>query len=643
MMRKTSIGAVVLAVAGGTLVAAPAVADDTPHAVTVTVTTDDGAGVPSAFVEILDATSVIVALGYTDTTGVATLPSVPAGTYSLYADASLASTTTPLVVADADATARVQIDGISLLSGHVRDAVSGSPISGDVDGTPAVQGEGSDFWFRDSGEGFTRVVLSGRYRLRYSTYLDGYLGGAYPDVVGDGAGYVLDLRHDVPDLEVKLHRLPTIGGRVSLVGKGLTNTYVTVSQGSPAPVTSWGYAPTGSNGRYSVVTRPGTYYPSVGVPDGTVAGYFPTYYGNTVRRPDARPVTVGPDMAPANVDIALVAKATLKGTVLTAKGKPAKYVDVEAYSTTRAGSATARTDSHGRYTLTGLAGGPVAIAAYGTGFSSPVRIVTAVQGTTVTATTLKTTSDAEVDATIRTTGSKPSSQDVSLFDAHHDYLGTVRPDSSGRVGLWSLAAGTYYLTIDGSNVQRKFTLKAHKKLNLGTITRGRLVTVSGTVRTAAGKPAVGALVSVTDAHDVVYKKVRTDSHGHYSVKGAVAGTYHVNVRPKKVGADAWGTTKITVKAGHSAKANVRLTASGNVTGRVLNAQGKPAIGVHVVTIDGRDVRTNATGTYTITGLHAGANQVFATDTDYVGGYRDGATTVKVRSGKTVTAPTIRVS
>jgi len=633
-MRTMSVGLVALAVGAGTLVAAPAVAEDATYTVTVTVTTEHGTPIPGQAVDLESRPGNQLWSAVSDENGLAVFPDRAPGDYLV--EVSSVPTPAPYVyrtitVADADLSVPVAERGVSLVSGTVVDAASGAPRQADV----GLSGALGEYFVERAGTDGTFVVpvATDGYWLRYDAVDDGYERGYYDDAIGNQPATKLDLTtHDATGLVLRLHRPGTLSGTVTLAGRPKASAVLVV------PDVNSVY--TGADGTWSVTSAAaGTYRPYVLGTDGAT---FTTYYGNTVRRPDARPVRLDLDRATTKVDIAIAAEATIKGTVLTAKGKPAKDVDVEAYSTTRAGRATARTDAHGRYTLYGLATGPVAIAAYAEGASSAVRTVGAKQGATVTAPTLKTSNDARLAVTIRTLGSKPTSQDVSLFDRDRTLLGTFRPDASGRIGLWSLAAGTYYLTIDGSNVQKKLTLKAHQHLTLGTLTRGRLVTVSGTVKTAAGKAAVGAKVWVSDTHGTFSKAVRTDAHGHYSVKAAVSGSYRVTVDPKSVGVDARGTTKVSVKAGHSVKVNVRLTKSGTITGRVLNAAGKPAIGVHVLTLGGRDVRTDASGVFTITGLRAGATGLIETDLDYVGGYQDASEVVTVHAGRTTTVATIRI-
>ncbi|MDM7856577.1 carboxypeptidase-like regulatory domain-containing protein [Cellulomonas alba] len=625
---------VALAVLGATLAATPAAAEDATHVVAITLTTEHGTPLPRQPVDLQVKYGGATWSATSDQNGVVSFPGLAAGDYLMVlapAPASVPYIYRTITVADTDVSLTVAEPGVSLVTGTVVDAATGNPMRASVD--LSSDAGSSDVISAESDGNFVAPVATGSYYVTYTAYDNGYERGYYDDVISGGRATRLDLTtHDSTGLQLRMHRPGTLAGKVTLAGTPKASAVVVVP-GVNSVFTS-------STGTWSVTSASvGTYRPYVEGVDGAT---FTTYYGNTVRRPDARSVTLQLDHAAAGVDIAIVAQATIKGSVLTASGKPAKYIDVEGFNTTRAGHATAKTDGHGRYVLRGLATGPVAVAAYAQGASSPVRTVGAVQGATVNAPTLKTSDDARLAVTIRTVGSSPTKQDVSLFDAHHAILGTFRPDSTGKISLWSLAAGTYYLTIDGSNVQKKLTLKAHQHLNLGTLTRGRLVTVSGTVKTAAGKPAVGALVLVMDARKTVYKRTRTDAHGHYSVKAAVSGSYRVTVDPTSVTVDAYGTVALKVTAGHAAKANVRLTRPGTVTGRVLNAQGKPAVGVHVLTLSGRDVRTNASGVFTITGLHAGTTYLFETDRDYVGGYRNASEVVTVHAGRTTTVATIRI-
>jgi len=606
------------------IVGAPAATADVPlNGATVTVVTAGGAPVPHEFVELWtvveDQLSTFVTSLATDDAGMVQFPALAPGRYR--ANAWRGGTglhfSAEVEIADAPAAATITEAGFYAVSGTVRDALTHSPVrSAQV----AFHGPvSSDVASTDVDGRYTLVVSAGRNDVEMMDQL--YLAAPRRDV---------QVNRDMV-VDGSLYALSTVSGRITLGGAGFAGT---VNRNGAAVATA------SSSGAYSTTVDAGTSVLSV-PSDGK--RYFTTYAGNTVRKPDARKTSVPLGRSVAHVDIALVRSATISGTVVDRKGKPARHVTIEAVNLGRTGTAQATTDSKGRYTLRGLASGKVLLYVSGGTQALPAygqRTVTATQGKTLTGAKVTLSSDAVVYGKIKTTGSKVTRQDVSLKDSHGEYYGTFRPDAQGWVGFAALPAGTYYVHVDGSNVRKKVTVKAHRQVSFGTITRGRQVTVKGVVRTAAGKPAKSALVSVADSHGMVYATVRTNSHGVYSAK-AVSGKYTVTAIARS-GTDAPARMSLTVKKGKSAKKNLRLARGATIRGKVLNSHGRPAIGVRVETPDGRHATTSTAGTYTITGARAGRTTLIVWDPSYVGGYRSTTTTATAKAGKTVTARTVSV-
>nr|WP_225225048.1 carboxypeptidase regulatory-like domain-containing protein [Cellulomonas sp. JH27-2] len=508
------------------------------------------------------------------------------------------------------------------LSGTVRDAVTGKgvPYASLVGYQPG--GSGYLYLNTDADGTYRTLTRTGTYTVDATAY--GYRADnkSATLTVPEGA--------DRSGGDVRIYAESWIGGQITSGGKGV-DSFVHV--GSVASHSS----PSGVWHEQVTPGRSVTPYVAGG------ASTFTTYYGNTVRKPDAKKVTASLGRSVDHVDIAMVRSATISGTVVDRKGKPVRNKTVQAVNLGRAGTAKTKTDSKGRYTLGRLATGKVVVYVSGGSKSLPAygqRTVTATQGRKVSGVKVTLSSDAVVYGRITTTGSKVTRQDVSLKDSHGEYYGTLRPDSQGWVGFAALPAGTYYVHVDGSNVRKKVTVKAHRQVSFGTITRGRQVTVKGVVRTAAGKPATSALVSVADSHGMVYATVRTNSHGSYSAK-VVSGKYTVTAIASS-GTDAPARVSLTVKKGKSAKKNLRLAHGATITGKVLNSHGRPAIGVRVETLDGRHATTSTAGTYTITGARAGRTTLIVWDPSYVGGYRSTTTTATAKAGKTVTARTASV-
>jgi len=528
-----------------------------------------------------------------------------------------------VTIAGAPVSISVVDQHVATVSGAVRDAVTGKGVPwAEVSGYSTTANASFDVR-ADAKGAFTAQVRTGSYSVQATA--DNYRTDAPRQTLAV---------HDGVDLlaaDVRIYATSWVGGRVTLGGKGLDSF---VWFGDVASHSS-------SAGVFHEQVEPGT---SVSPWVDSGSSNFRTYYGNTVRKPDAKKVTVSIGRSVTNADIALVASATVTGTVVNRSGKPAKHVSVEAQSVGRAGSAKATTDSKGRYTLRGLPSGKVTISVWAGTSNVPahgVKTVTASQGHKVTASRLTLSEDAIAYGRIKTSGSRVSKQDVSLLASNGQWLGTFRPDSDGWVGFAGLRSGTYWVHVDGSNIRKKITVRAHTQVSFGTITRGKQVTVKGVVRTAAGKPAKSALVTVADRYGMVYAEVRTNSRGAYSVKAAVAGAYTITAKPKS-GSDGWTRVGVTVKKGKSLARNLRFAKGAAITGTVLNARGKPAVGVRVETLDGRSAKTNSSGVYTITGARAGRTDLRVSDPTYVGGYRNAYVAATAKAGKTVRAKTVSV-
>lgn len=615
-----------LVLALGVVTAPPALAAET-FVVQATVVTAGGTPIPNERVTLLSTgenAGTLVAIGYTDDTGLVSLPAIAPGDYDLQYASRIDWMVTPqqrALTVDGPEQEAFVAPRVVALSGTVRDAVTGAPVKDlSVQGTDSADLLTMMGWTGTDGS-YTAFGLADTYTLAVGGSVAGY------EELTPAGTVVLDTAHDVVGHDLKAWALSHLRGRVTRGGTGLA-TLVHLGQAGAV-----GTAPSGT---YDAVVTPGTYAPFVSGDDGS----FPTYLGNTVRKPDARRLVVGRGRT-ATADIAVVRSATVSGTVVDRKGRAAKYVEVWGANLDRAGEAHATTDSKGRFTLRGLATGQVRIDVAGGTDARPAfghRTVTARQGATVTAAvTLR--DDAIIYGKVRTTGSRVTKQDVTVRTADGVLVATVRPEADGFVGVGGLAAGTYYVHVDGGNLRRKVVVKAHQTVSWGTMTRGRLVTVKGVVKTSAGKPAVGATVLLTDRYSTGYAFARTNAKGAWSAKVAVAGAYTIVVRPTKLGADTTTRVKVTVRKGTTLTRNVRLTKGATVTGVVLNAQGKPAVGVRVETSDGRRATTtNASGAYTLTGVEPVRQRLWVSDPAYVGGYRNGSTLVTARAGTTVKAP-----
>ena len=105
---------------------------------------------------------------------------------------------------------------------------------------------------------------------------------------------------------------------------------------------------------------------AAGAPEGPTAGYAPTYFPGTPNGNEAQKLTVAVGQDAQNTDFGLfpVRLVRVRGSVISSEGRPAEGVTVTAAPRNAnesgplfLGTATARTDSNGNFTLTGVAPG----------------------------------------------------------------------------------------------------------------------------------------------------------------------------------------------------------------------------------------------------------------------------------------------
>ena len=193
--------------------------------------------------------------------------------------------------------------------------------------------------------------------------------------------------------------------------------------------------------------------------------------------------------------------------------------------------------------------------------------------------------------------------------------------------------------MNGTNISKKVTVKAGKTASFGTITRAKLTTIKGVVKTSAKKPAADAYVVVLDARGDVAAQAITNSKGHFSVAGLVSGSY--TVMASLYGSkDYTATVKVKAVKGKGLTKNITLAKGSTVTGYVKHgAKGVANIGVMIGL---SYATTDVHGKYTLTAVAPGRQTVTVVDSSYVGGYRTATKKVSVVKGKSLRVATITV-
>jgi len=362
-----------------------------------------------------------------------------------------------------------------------------------------------------------------------------------------------------------------------------------------------------------------------------------TWYGDTVRRPDARTVTLA-DQKTTHVTIHAVSAARVSGYVKDTHGKPVVGVSVTATSLDRTGQSAGTTDKRGHYTLTGLASGKVKVAVYRSGNRSAGAVVTARQGAAVGVKTLVPRAPGSGAIRVATSQRTP----VVVLDSHGtQVVQKYTSATTHKATFTGLRSGTYRVVVRGTNVSKKVTVRSGRTTSAGALRLPAATSTTLDVRTPAGAHA-DVLYDVLDSYGTVaefYDRTGDDGRAAFSLR---PGRYTVVAYAIDESPYATTTKTFTVRAGTPATVAVTLRDGATVAGKVVDAHGRPVAWATVSATSGGHTVSTTTGLdgrYTLRGVTAGQRKLVVTD-PYVGGYLTRGLVVTARTGVTVTAPTL---
>ncbi|HMJ74568.1 MAG TPA: carboxypeptidase-like regulatory domain-containing protein, partial [Iamia sp.] len=257
---------------------------------------------------------------------------------------------------------------------------------------------------------------------------------------------------------------------------------------------------------------------------------------------------------------------------------------------------------------------------------------------------------AEIDVSI----TNPGTYTVALYNSGPVGVSAFRSIpgvDEGSVALRGLPGGTYYVSVTdpaGALVEKwsgNQTVRADAApitLATGATTSEAFTlvapnTISGTITDSEG-PVPMVTVQAYNASSGAYVKAgKTDELGEYAIKGVPAGQYKVVFRDASGahpvtwfgGGEAIGSaTPITMSNGGALTADEEIPRAATVTGAVTGGPGglTPLVGAKVTLYrNGAAVKTyltDATGTYTATGLSAGSYTVLFVATGHRSEYSD---------------------
>lgn len=326
---------------------------------------------------------------------------------------------------------------------------------------------------------------------------------------------------------------------------------------------------------------------------------------------------------------------------------------------------TATSDETGAFTIASLAPQTYDIIASGAGFVRGVLDNVVLGDAPLSNVDLALTHGGSITGTITKTGGAPAPFEFVQLELG-GLLFSAQADSEGVYSLSNLPAGTYTLTVPGTDtmtVTSTEVVVAEATTAAATITLPPLGTISGLVtNTTTSAPLGGVTVFVLGPDGVLASDV-TGSDGRYSLTGIDAGNYSVVLGDVDTAGVARAAFTLS-PATPIATQNFTTAVSGIVSGTIFQADGTtPAAGAIVSLAQAGAVilsRTaDANGNYSFVVLSSGSYEVVAvadgltyalanvsvsggatTDADFIPGTRTISGTVRDASNTIVPGATV---
>jgi uncharacterized GH25 family protein len=359
------------------------------------------------------------------------------------------------------------------------------------------------------------------------------------------------------------------------------------------------------------------------------------------------PVTYKLTQASDPVVIALREGATIEVTVTDEHQAPVAGADVESPGT---GARAAKTDDHGKATLSGLRPGWIGVEANATGFAtaSAYTSVGTAGGKGAVAITLR-HGAAVSGRVVDESGHALAKVKVTADDRDRPRRGARRgpadeqtTDTDGRFTFAALAPGRHTLeATDGEHAPTKSNPVAvtadHGATGVEIVMKAGAA-IAGTVVDAESKPVAYATVRVAgkgaEMWRVAARQATTDQRGQFEIRGLARTKLQARAEAETT-ASALIDLDLTTTA---AKKDLRfvLDVSGAIAGTVVDDQGQPVAEVQVnafpdilggASLDGlalagmSSATTDGAGHFAIHGLPDGAYRLWADR--HVGGFGEG--------------------
>ncbi len=428
--------------------------------------------------------------------------------------------------------------------------------------------------------------------------------------------------------------------------------------------------------------------------------YVTEYYDNAPTDKKATDVTVTAGSTTSNINAQLELGGHITGRVMDADGNPLRNIEVNALYFTGMrwkDIARERTNDEGYYDLGALNPGTYRLAfedregRYATEHYDDALSEKTAKDLTVTAGSTTSDIDAQLELGAHITGTvtdadgKPLENieaEIFYWDGHWwdrlDYDGET--DADGHYDISGLKAGTYRVQFwpDSTYAIQYFDNKQFvENATDVTVTTAETISninaqltilaghIKGRITDIAGNPLknIDAIASHWNGSQWQwFSGGQSDADGQYDIGALNTGTYRVEFWDNNEGSllgyydgasDIENATDIEVIAGETTEdinAQIDLVGSttGNITGRVTDANGDPLENIEVSARyfngmewqDFADVRTNANGHYDLSGLNPGTYRVRFQDYHsqiYGAEYYDDVPDVESATDVTVTA------
>ena len=328
-----------------------------------------------------------------------------------------------------------------------------------------------------------------------------------------------------------------------------------------------------------------------------------------------------------NIDVVMVGTGAIAGVVQNSAGQPlanayVRFKSLDARVAQGADTFFAETDANGAFAVGGIPVGSVAIDAVHSASRSQTKALTRVPaaGAVVTETLTLLPVDSPLafgnlqGQVFRPDGVTPAAN-LTVYSSLGGYTVT---DAAGFYRIDGASVGEVFLrAIDQEAYEAgdiKTSVTPSQTTTANILLRGGVGAVRGIVREANGAPAVGVTIAGGP------QLVTTDANGAFALSGVPIGNVQIMAIDETLGRTVTAGGALN-QAGDELVLTIVLPAKGVITGRVRQADGRPAANVKVIAFGAQVNKTftNAQGEYRFENMNAGDYTVSAFFNDFSDG------------------------